>query len=155
MKKHHLFVPLVTGILLPSMIIFVLEVFVGRISPFKSAMDILRRQFAAGHNLFLLMVLAFIPFAALIVLTWVLSFKVRGARLNCIFWGGFVAVFGLTLLGHVSVWYPLYAPGLHTSSTAVIAFLFIPFYCLVALAIGSFAGWVVSLMPRFKQQASG
>jgi hypothetical protein len=53
---------------------------------------------------------------------------------------------------HVSVWYPLYGPG-HVSSTAVIAFIFIPFYCLASLCVGLVVGWLISHLPRFRPHA--
>ena len=51
----------------------------------------------------------------------------------------------LMVFGHVAVWYPLYSED-HMSSTAVIAFFFIPFYCLGTMAIGLLIGWVISLL---------
>ena len=147
MKRRYIYFPLAVGILIPSLVIFILEVFIAKISPFKSVLDILHRQFAEGQNLFLIMVLSFIPFGALILLTWVLEAKVDSSRLACIFWGGFIAVLGLTLVGHVSVWYPLYA-GKHMSSTDVVAFIFIPIYCLFMLIVGSLIGWIVSFLPK-------
>jgi len=38
------------------------------------------------------------------------------------------------------------------SSTASIAFFFIPFYCIVSMGIGLFAGWLISLLPFFKNE---
>jgi hypothetical protein len=118
-------------------------------SPFKSVLDILHKQFAEGHNLFILMIWSFIPFGAIILLTYVLDRKVQSKRLACIFWGGFIAVTGFTLFGHISVWYPLYA---HTgvSSTDVVVFVFIPIYCLFVLVIGALLGWLVSTLPMFR-----
>jgi hypothetical protein len=149
MKRQYFYLPLVAGILTPSLVIFILEVFIAKMSPLKSILDILQRQFAEGQNLFMLMVISFIPFGALILLTWVLNVKVESKRLACIFWGGFIAVFGLTLAGHISVWYPLYA-GKHMSSTAVVALVFIPIYCLFMLIVGSLIGWIVSFLPKFR-----
>jgi hypothetical protein len=160
MKRLHIYLPLVAGILTPSLVIFVLKVFVGRrfvgrVSPLTAAIDILHRQFAAGQNLFLLMLFAMIPFVALVLVIKIISSKLNGVRLECIFWGGFIAVWGLTVYGHFSVWYPLYAPGRRMSSTAVIAFLFIPIYCLfflaIGLVIGYLIGWGVSFLPAFQE----
>ncbi len=50
---------------------------------------------------------------------------------------------------HVSIWYPLYTGG-HIALTAAIAFLFIPFYCIPALAVGLLVGWIVSLRLRIR-----
>jgi hypothetical protein len=151
LERRHLYIPLMAGILTPSVVIFILQVFVAKISPFKSVLDILNRQFAEGHNLFLLMLISFIPFAANIFVTWLASKKMSAARLDCIFWGGFIPVLGFTLVSHFSVWYPLYAPGQHMSSTAVVAFVFLPIAGLEYLVIGSLIGWVISLLPKFRK----
>jgi uncharacterized protein (TIGR02145 family) len=150
MNKRYIYFPLAAGILIPSLVIFILEVFIAKMSPFKSVLDILHRQFADGQNLFMVMVFSFIPFGALLLLTLVLKAKVDSSRLACIFWGGFIPVLGLTLVGHISVWYPLYA-GNDTSSTAVLAFVFFPIYCLFLLVIGSLIGWGISYFP-FKRK---
>ena len=47
---------------------------------------------------------------------------------------------------HAAVWWPLYFGG-HMSSTAVVAFLFIPFYALGFLVIGLVIGYLISLLP--------
>ncbi len=150
MKRRYLYLPLAAGILTPSLVIFILQVLIAKTSPLKSVLDILHKQFAEGHNLFLLMVWSFIPFGALILLTYVLSRKIESKRLACIFWGGFIAVLGFTLWGHISVWYPLYSHK-DASSTAVIAFVFIPIFCLFLLAAGSLIGWIVSFLPKFRK----
>ena len=147
MKKQYLYLPLLTGILTPSAVIFFLQVLFAKMSPFKSVLDILRRQFASGHNLFLLMIWSFIPFGALILLTYVMGRKADSRRLAFIFWGGFIAVFAFALFGHISVWYPLYAHK-GASSTDVLAYLIIPVLGLFVLPVGSFVGWIVSLLSR-------
>ncbi len=146
--------PLAIGILTPSLIIFCLEIFVGHISPIASAQDILRRQFAEGHNLFLLALLGLIPFAALSVVCLVAARRLSPVRLACLGVGGLVGILGLMVPAHVAVWYPLYGPG-RMSSTAVIAFLFIPFYCLVTLGIGLLVGWCISMLPFFRHVLEG
>lgn len=57
----------------------------------------------------------------------------------------------LMVLGHVAVWYPLYGGG-HMSSTADIAFFFIPFYCIAVMAVGLLVGWVISRLPFFRNE---
>jgi hypothetical protein len=44
--------PLAIGLIVPSLVIFYLEVFVGLISPPAAAADILQRQFSEDDNLF-------------------------------------------------------------------------------------------------------
>lgn len=137
------------GLILPSLIIFCLEIFVGRIAPLTSLADILRRQFAEGHNLFLIAAFGLIPFAALSAICFVASRWLTPRRLACVAIGGLLGILLLMIPAHVSVWYPLYGPG-HMSSTAVIAFVFIPFYCLATLGVGLLTGWLISRLPRFR-----
>lgn len=147
-SQHRLFwsiAPLVIGIITPSAVIFYLEVFVGRIRPVAAVADILRRQFGGGHNLFLLALFGLIPFAVLSVICYAAASRFSAARLSCLGIGGLMGILGRMVAAHVAVWYPLYGGG-HMSSTAVIAFIFVPFWCLPALGVGLFVGWIVSLL---------
>ena len=153
LRKRHIYLPVILGFLTPSLVIFILEVFVGNMSPARSIADILSRQFAHGHNLFLLMAFGLIPFAILIGATALFSRKLKGRQLDCVFTGGLVGILALMIFGHVAVWYPLYSGG-RGSSTAVIAFLFIPFYCIVTMGIGLLIGRAVSLLPLMKADNS-
>jgi hypothetical protein len=139
---------LAIGLLIPALIIFCLEIFVGRIAPLTSITDILRRQFAEGHNLFLLAIFGLIPFAALSVVCFVAARWLSPPRLTCVALGGLLGILLLMIPAHVTVWYPLYGGG-PKSSTAVIAFLFIPFYCLASLCIGLIVGWLISRLPLY------
>jgi len=138
----------VTGLIVPSLVILYLEVFVGHISPSIAVERILGRQFSEGNNLFLLAVFGLIPFVALSVICSVAATRLTPVRLACLGIGGLVGILVLMIPGHMSVWYPLYGVG-RKSSTAVIAFLFIPFFCLGTLAIGLIFGWLISLLPVF------
>ena len=149
LKRKHMYLPITIGVFTPSLIIFLLEVFVGHISPIRSVITILQKQFAAGHNLFLIMVIGFIPFAILVGITAIVSTKIKGKRLDCIFYGGLTGIVALMAFGHITIWYPLYGGG-HMSSTAVIGFLFIPFYCIATMGVGLVIGWAVSFLPHFK-----
>ncbi len=151
-KKQRLIwvvTPLVIGLVVPSLIIFYLEVFVGNIAPLVAAEDIMERQFSEGDNLFLLAAIGLIPFATLSAICAAAASRLTPSRLACLGVGGLVGILSLMVPGHISVWYPLYGPG-QMSSTAVIVFLFIPFYCLGTLAIGLLVGWLVSLLPVFR-----
>jgi hypothetical protein len=152
LHKRHIYLPVILGGLTPSLVIFILEVFVGHIPPIHSALSILERQFAEGHNLFLIMVFGFIPFAILIGITVGLSRTVKGKRLDCLFIGGLLGILAFMVFSHVAVWYPLYGGG-HMSSTAVIAFIFIPFYCIGTMGIGMLIGWVISRFPFFGSES--
>ena len=136
----------VVGLVTPSIIIFSLEVFVGRISPIAAILDIGRREFAEGHNLFLLAVLGLIPFVLLSLASLIIGRHLTPSRQVCITIGGLTGILAFMVPSHVVVWYPLYG-GEHMSSTAVIAFLFIPFYCIPTLVIGIIIGWAVSFLP--------
>ncbi len=149
LKRRHIYLPIAVGVVTPSLIIFVLEVFVGHVPPLRSAITILQRQFATGHNLFALMMIGLIPFAVLIGITTMVSRTMTGRRLDCVFYGGLTGIVALMVFGHVAIWYPLYGGG-HASSTAVIGFLFLPFYCIATMAVGLVVGWAVSLLPPMK-----
>ena len=140
---------LAIGMITPSSIIFYLEVFVAHIDPLTSIADVLRRQFAEGHNLFLIALVGLIPFVALSLVCFAASRHMKSAQLACIAVGGLLGILGLMVPGHIAVWYPLYGPG-HMSSTAVVAFFFIPFYCIASLCAGLFVGWLVSKLPLFR-----
>jgi hypothetical protein len=73
-------------------------------------------------------------------------------RLACVTLGGLLGILAFMIPAHVSVWYPLYGGG-HMASTAVIAFVFIPFYCIATLALGLLAGWAVSLIPFLRHDS--
>ncbi len=143
------FILLGIGLLIPSLVIFYLETVVGHIAPFPALADIIERQFASGHNLFMLAVFGLIPFVALNSVCKAASGRFAPARVACLRIGGLAGIVGLMIPTHVLVWYPLYGGG-HMSSTAVVAFVFIPFYCLPTMAIGILLGWLVSLLPVFK-----
>lgn len=148
-KSFWICLPLATGLVTPSAIIFCLEVFVGCVSPIAAIQDIELRQFAEGHNLFLLAVVGLIPFALLSAILLVVGRHLSASRMACIAIGGLIGILAFMIPSHVAVWYPLYGGG-HMSSTAVIAFLFIPFYCLVTLVVGVLIGWAISCLslPR-------
>jgi hypothetical protein len=151
LRKRYIYLPLVIGALTPSMVIFILEVFVGHISPASSVVRILKRQFGGGENLFLIMAWGLLPFAILTGLTLLLSLKIKGKRLDAVFTGGLAGILALMVPGHAAVWYPLYGGG-HMSSTAVIAFLFIPVFCVVTMGIGLLAGWAISYLPFMRNK---
>jgi hypothetical protein len=142
------------GLLIPSLIIFCLEVGVGHIRPRESMAGILDRQFSEGHNLFLIAALGLIPFVVLSAACFVAARWLSPARLRCVAAGGLLGILGLMIPAHVAVWYPLYGPGRMTSTSAI-AFLFIPFYCIATLGAGLLIGWLVSLLPQFKEETKG
>ena len=137
------------GLITPSVIILSLEVLVGHINPLIAIADILRRQFAKGHNLFLFAAFGLIPFTVLSMACFLAARRLASSRLKCVALGGLIGILAIMVPGHIAVWYPLYDSG-HMSSTAVIAFLFIPFCCIVSLCVGLLVGWLVSLLPVFR-----
>jgi glucan phosphoethanolaminetransferase (alkaline phosphatase superfamily) len=139
------------GLTTPSLVIFYLEVFIGGIGPLTSVSNILGRQFAEGHNLFYIALFGLIPFAVLSIVCLNAARHLESSRLGCVAVGGLLGILSLMIWGHVAVWYPLYAGG-RTSSTAVIAFVVVPFYCLASMLVGLIAGWAVSLLPAFRSR---
>jgi hypothetical protein len=144
---------LAVGQLTPSAVLFCLDVFVAHDSPLASIADILSKQFAEGHNFFLLGAFGLIPFFVLSIVLLITSRRLTSYRLACVAVGGLIGILALMVPAHISVWYPLYV-GEHMSSTAVIAFIFIPFYCIPPLAIGLLFGWMVSLSPILRTKQS-
>jgi len=142
-------IPVITGLIVPSLVIFYLEVVVGGISPSAAAADIWARQFSEGDNLFLLTLFGLIPFIALAAACTLAAGRLTSARLACFGIGGLAGILVLMVPSHYTVWYPLYGSG-QTSSTAVVSFIAIPFYCLITMAFGLFVGWLVSLLPVFR-----
>ncbi|MCW5624366.1 MAG: hypothetical protein KIT73_06595 [Burkholderiales bacterium] len=70
---------LAIGLVTPSTILFVLDVFVGNTGVVASLGGILRDQFAEGRNLFLLALIGSIPFAALAIICGAVAHR-RGPR---------------------------------------------------------------------------
>jgi hypothetical protein len=138
------------GLLTPSLVIFGVDVTVGGIQPAAAVAHLFQRQFAQGHNLFSIALLGLVPFAVLSTVCFVASRRLPPARLACVVLGGLLGILGLMVHSHAAVWYPLYRPG-RISSSAVIAFLFIPFYCLATLSAGLLVGWLVSLLAAFRR----
>ncbi len=145
-RLKYFLVPLGTAFIVPSLIIFLLEVLVGRIPPLKSIQDIIHRQFARGDNLFLLALFGSIPFLIHIAVLFSSSFSMDSRRLDYLLWGGLTGTLIVMFWGHISIWGPLYSQG-HMSSTAVIGFLFIPFLCIPTMLIGTGVGWFLSKRP--------
>ncbi len=142
-------VSLAVGLVLPSLIVFCLEVFVGGVDPMSALANVAGRQFAEGHNLFLIAAWGMIPFVVLAVVCLIVARWLPAARLACVAAGGLIGVVIPLVIGHGSVWYPLYGPG-DMSSTAVIGLFFLPFIGLAALAAGLLSGWIISLAPWFR-----
>jgi hypothetical protein len=143
--------PLIIGFPMPSLAIFYLEVFVAHTSSADAATDILHRQFAEGDNLFLGQLMGLPPFAGLSLACFLAAHKFSPARLACLGIFGLLGILAFMIPCHISVWYPHYSGG-HMSSTAVIAFVFIPFFCFVPLVIGLLIGWCISLLPCFRPE---
>lgn len=150
-KLLWIFSPLILGLLAPSVILFCIEVFVGRIGSLAALSDIAKRQFAPGHNLFTVALLALIPFGVLSAVCGAAARRTSAVRLSCLGICGLLGILCLMVPGHAGIWYPLYAGG-DTSSTAVVGFIFIPIFCLFTLGIGLLVGWLVSSPPFFQRQ---
>ena len=126
---------LAVGLILPSLIRLYLELMYGGY-PFSVAIrHIASWQFAEGHNMFRIAIFGLIPFCTLIVILLCLSRKLKRDWFFLCAILGLLGILGYMIPAHVSVWRPLYI-GTRTSSTAAIAFLFIPFYCLGTMGVG-------------------
>jgi hypothetical protein len=91
-----------------------------------------------------------IPFVVLSVELYVMrNHPTRVSYLMCSV--GLVGVTGLTVLGNIAFWYPIYS-GEHVSSTSGLVFLFIPIYGCMAAAVAFIIGLAASLIPRFRRK---
>ncbi len=144
---------LLVGLLVPPATLFSVQIFIGHRSASASLAEILRNLFSTGQILIVLFGL--IPF---IVLSAVCEFAARRlprSRVACLAIGGIAGIAAYMIPAHVDVWYPLYDGSRSSGPLAVLAFVFIPFYCLGTLAVGLVAGWAVSLLPRFSVEKAG
>jgi len=123
---------LLTGMLLPSVIIFILEVTVGGLNPIESIQSVLSRQFSEGNNLFLLSLWGLVPFVALSIIIFIKTKQWTVKKVNYTILLGLFGILVIMIPMHWSVWEALYTNE-HASSTGVIAFVFIPFFCLVSM----------------------
>lgn len=137
------------GLVTPALVILWLEVFVGGIAPLASIAGILERQISSDDSLLVLEVFGLIPFAVLSGACFLFTLRLNPARLACVAIAGLLGILALMVPFHYAVWYPLYAHE-HVSSTQVLAFVVIPFLCLPTLGIGLLLGWLVSLLPYFR-----
>ena len=104
--------------------------------------------FASGHNLFLLGLINAIPFVVFAFLTrWRYRLSAseepnsfRPHKWGVIFAG--LAVLAMTLFVQLVVWLDVFNPK-GGSSTAVIAFVFLPFYALALMPVGYLAGFLL------------
>ncbi|MCQ8895219.1 hypothetical protein NQT62_02050 [Limnobacter humi] len=135
--------PPLIGLLVPSLVIFCLQVWVGHIPPSAALADILARQFAAGENLFYLALIGLIPCVLLSVLCFAMAGSLHSNRLWCVGLGGLSGIVAVMVAMHVSVWYPLYGPG-RMSSTAVVALVFMPVTGCIGMVVGGLLGWWLS-----------
>jgi len=136
-------IPLFIGIITPSLIIFALEITTGHIQPLVSLKQITHRQFASGENLFLLAIIGLIPFVILSSFLQCMRLKLATAGLCCVMICGLIGILSFMIPAHIGVWKPLYTHE-HMSSTAVIAFFFIPIYCTITMLVGLGLGFGIS-----------
>lgn len=149
MKSAGLFLLIAIGLLMPSFVVFYLETSLGNIPCAVALRHILERQFAPSENLFILALIGLVPFLILSLILFALSHKLETKRFWCLLVFGLCGILALMIPAHISVWRPIYT-GNHMSSTAVIAFVFIPIYCTTTMLLGMGLGWLISLLPFSK-----
>ena len=140
---NWIWLPLPVGFVTPSLIIFVMDVALGKRPVAASIRELARRQFAEGENLFSLALLGLIPFALLALILFLFWRGADRRRVPALSIAGTTGALAFMIPSHVGVWLPLYTNE-HMSSTAVIAFLFIPFVCCVTMCVGLLVGLLAS-----------
>ena len=142
------------GLVTPSLTLLAIQMIVGSV-PFETAFaDILFKQFAAGHNLFMIAEFGLIPFILLAIM--MLRFPRHNTRRKYYtrYVSGLIGILGFMIPAHVGIWYPLYGPG-GMSSTAVLGFFVIPFYCIGTLILGMLIGRLVTRAKWFRAHPVG
>ncbi len=137
---------LIIGFLIPSLVIYCLDVFVSENTPADALAETLRKQFAEGENIFLLAAIGLLPFIVLSIACFIAAYRLNPAKLACFYLFGFLGIVGFMIPSHIAVWYPHYSGG-RMSSTSIISFIFIPFICVLTLGIGLLIGWYISRLP--------
>ena len=145
-KSYCYNLPLLVGTVTPLLTFFAVEIATGNYSVGGIIIDAIK-QFAV---LIIATVTGMIPFAALSALLYrVRNRPPRVSDLICLV--GLVGVTGLTVLGNIAFWYPMYA-GEHVSSTAPLVFIFVPIYGCLAAVAAFVIGLAASLIPWFRQE---
>jgi len=139
---------MIIGLILPTLIFFLMEITLGSISPGQAIGDIVSRQSADGDSLYLVVAFGLIPFGALAIILSALSFKLSRSRFVLFALWGLGGILAFMIPAHISVWAPFYTDE-HLSSTGAIAFIFIPFVCTFTMLLGisvavlaSSRGWI-------------
>lgn len=138
-----LWLPLIAGFITPSLIIFIMDVALGKRPITAAVSELARRQFAEGENLFSLALFGLIPFALLALILFLVRRGAHRRRVPALSIAGTIGALAFMIPSHVGVWLPLYTNE-HMSSTAVIAFVFIPFICCVTMLVGLLVGALAS-----------
>lgn len=145
--------PLLIGPIVPSLVILYLELWVARHPLGTALVNTATMQWGDnGSGLLLIIGLGMIPFIALAAIAAAAGRRMHRTRVACLTIGGLLGIVVLMAWGHYAVWAPLYGIG-ELSSTASIAFLFIPFLALGSMLLGVLAGWLVSRLPLWRPGA--
>jgi hypothetical protein len=72
--------PLIVGLIVPSLIVIAVETMVGRISVRAAVLGVISRQFAEDENLFLLSLIGLIPFVLLAMFTFLMARRLPPQR---------------------------------------------------------------------------
>ena len=139
-----LFATLIVGLVTPSLVKVLTEITIGGIAPLMSLQNIAHHQFAEGHSLFPL-ALSLIPFAALCSIMLCLSGRLTRSQFYISILLGLVGILAYMIPSHASVWRPLYTDE-HASACALLAFIYIPFRCLVTMTIGLTVAYLFSVL---------
>ena len=143
-------IPLGAGFITPPLVMMIVQVFVGGIPVLDALREVLTGQFRPGYNYFLITLIGMLPALALIVVAKYASNRIAPKRVYCVLTGGLVGYLTILILIHVAVIHPLYGGG-KMSSTGALAYLFIPFHSVWAIAIGLLIGWLISFIPGIRR----
>lgn len=143
-----LIVPLVVGLITPALVQLVVKCATGGIAFVPAVEEVLRFHSATAGRAMMLSALHLMPFVVLDIWIVVLN-RVRTRRVIFLLWScGMLGALGVMVHGYATVWGQMYSGG-RIPSTAPIAVVFIPIYCVGSLHVGLLFGGIVSKLRWF------
>ena len=140
------------GFITTPAVIFFFELFVKNITIRDLVNQLLNGQFKEGDNIFLLSVYGLIPFALHSLFCHSFGEVFNNRVLNCYGLIGIVSIMSCMVPMHFFAWIPVYRGDL-VSSTSVLVFIVIPWFCVLSLGLGLCLSWAVTRHKYFKQHA--
>jgi hypothetical protein len=139
--------PIVFGMLTPTLVWLAVNVVVGGTPPADALMDTLLEHLK-GRGL-LLDVFSLVPFVALAIISHYNAGRVPGITLWSVTLGGIVGILALLIPAYWVAWDTIYNDIVgDEKTTGALVFFFTPLYCLATMLGGMLLGWVAARIMR-------